>query len=279
MVSDALASIGSRVGTPDWLDPGRACDLNFDDAPPEAVAHAALAVLNERHLAIDAIAQPTDSRRKALLLADMDSTIVTTETLDELAGEVGLKERVAAITARSMNGEMDFREALRERVAMLAGLSESTFAGILERTVLTAGARTLVRTMAAYGAHTLLVSGGFRHFTAPIAARAGFDEELANTLEVRDGALTGQLVEPILDREGKLATLRRVAADRGLTPADALAVGDGANDLAMLGEAGLGVAFHAQPVVRKAVSARIDHADLTALLYLQGYRRRDFVLD
>jgi len=133
--------------------------------------------------------------------------------------------------------------------------------------------------MAANGAHTLLVSGGFRHFTVPIAARAGFHAELANSLEIRDGMLTGLLVEPILDREGKLATLRRVAAEHGLTPADALAVGDGANDLAMLGEAGLAVAFHAQPVVRKAVTARIDHANLTALLYLQGYRRENFVLD
>lgn len=279
LVRDALASIGARAGAPDWLDPGMACDLLFDDARPEAAAAAVRAALDERRLAIDVVAQPMAARRKALLLADMDSTIVTTETLDELAGEVGLKERVAAITARSMNGEMDFREALRERVAMLAGLAESTFAGILERTVLTAGARILARTMAANGAHTLLVSGGLRHFTVPIAARAGFHAELANSLEVRDGALTGLLVEPILDREGKLATLRRVAAERDLTPAEALAVGDGANDLAMLGEAGLGVAFHAQPVVRKAVPARIDHADLTALLYLQGYRREEFVLD
>jgi phosphoserine phosphatase len=279
LVRDALASIGGRAGAPDWLDPGLACDLPFGDVPPEAATHAIRTALDKRLLAIDVVAQPMVARRKVLLLADMDSTIVTTETLDELAGEAGLKERVAAITARSMNGEMDFREALCERVAMLAGLAESTFAGILERTVLTAGARTLVRTMAANGAHTLLVSGGFRHFTVPIAARAGFDAELANSLEIRDGMLTGLLVEPILDREGKLATLRRVAAEHGLTPADALAVGDGANDLAMLGEAGLAVAFHAQPVVRKAVTARIDHANLTALLYLQGYRRENFVLD
>ena len=207
----------------------------------------------------------------------MDSTIVTTETLDELAGEVGLKDRVAAITARSMNGEMDFRDALRERVTMLAGLGESAFALILERTALTPGARSLVRTMAANGAHTVLVSGGFRHFTTPIAARVGFHEDVANALDVRDGALSGRLVEPILDSDGKLTTLRRVAGERGLTPADALAVGDGANDLAMLRAAGLGIAFHARPIVRDAVAERIDHADLTALLFLQGYRRRDFV--
>jgi phosphoserine phosphatase len=275
----AVASAGGHTASPDWLDPRRACDLPFDGASPEAVAAAVQAALAERRLAIDAVAQPAEGRRKALLLADMDSTIVTTETLDELAGEVGLKDRVAAITARSMNGEMDFREALRERVAMLTGLSESAFAGILERTVLTAGARTLVRTMAANGAHTLLVSGGFRHFTGPIAARAGFHDHVANVLEIRDGALSGRLVEPILDRDGKLATLRRVAAEMGLATTDVLAVGDGANDLAMLGEAGLGVAFHAQPVVRATATVRIDHGDLTALLYLQGYRRREFVLD
>jgi phosphoserine phosphatase len=276
---EAVVATGARAGAPKWLDPGRACDLPFDSADPGAITDAVRAALAESGLPIDAVAQPAQGRRKALLLADMDSTIVTTETLDELAGEVGLGDRVAAITARSMNGEMDFREALRERVALLTGLPETTLSRTLARTTLTPGARILVRTMVANGAYTALVSGGFRHFTAPIAARAGFDEDVANVLEIRAGALSGCLEEPILDRDGKLATLKRLMSERDLTPADVLAVGDGANDLAMLEAAGLGIAFHARPVVSQAIRDRIDHGDLTALLFLQGYRRRDFVED
>jgi phosphoserine phosphatase len=211
-------------------------------------------------------------RRKGLLVADMDSTIVVGETLDELADFAGLKDQIAAITRASMNGEIDFAEALRARVAMLKGLNLDALHRTWARVHLTPGAQELVRTMARHNATTALVSGGFTWFTGRVAERLGFDVHRANTLLDDGAALTGEVGEPIVDRDAKLATLRELAAQRNLRMAATLAVGDGANDLAMLREAGLGVAFHAKPIVAAEARARVDHADLRALLFAQGYR-------
>ena len=271
----ALDAIGAASAPPDWLAPGVACDIAFagaSPAPAQAAVEAALAMRP-----IDLHAQPAAGRRKRLLVADMDSTIVTSETLDELADFAGIKERIAAITRQSMNGEVDFATALRQRVAMIQGLPVAALDETLARTELTAGAVALVRTMRAAGAYAALVSGGFRHFTRPIAALCGFDEEAANDLVVADGRLTGAVAEPILTRDTKLETLRRLAAAHGIGLGETLAVGDGANDLPMLLAAGRGVAFRAKPLVAAAASCRVDHGDLTALLYLQGYRQAELV--
>ena len=269
-----LRELGARAGPPDWLAPAEACDLPFGGAHPVAARAAVRDALDTAP--VDIAVQATAGRRKSVLVADMDSTIVTTETLDELAAHLGLKDRVAAITARSMNGELDFEESLRERVAMLGGLPATALEEVASRTVLTGGARNLVTTMRAHGAHTVLVSGGFRYFTSRIGAAAGFDLDVANDLEIVDGRLTGHLTGPVVDRDAKLATLARAVGKRGVTMDKSLAVGDGANDLAMLRAAGLGVGFRARPVVAAAADARIDHGDLSALLYLQGYRREQF---
>jgi phosphoserine phosphatase len=207
----------------------------------------------------------------------MDSTIVTGETLDELADFAGLKDKIAAITRASMNGELDFAEALRARVAMLKGLNLDALEKTWTRVQLTPGAQELVRTMRAHNARTALVSGGFTWFTGRVAALVGFDMHRANTLLDDGAALTGGVGEPIVDRDTKLATLRELAAERGLRMAATLAVGDGANDLAMLREAGLGIAFHAKPIVAAEARARVDHADLRALLFAQGYSADQFV--
>jgi phosphoserine phosphatase len=226
---------------------------------------------------VDAIATPTEGRRKALLVADMDSTIVTGETLDELADFAGLKDRIAAITARAMNGELDFKAALRERVAMLQGLPLDALERTWQRVRLTPGARELVATMRAHGAYAALVSGGFSFFTSRVAALCGFDLHRSNTLLDDGAALLGRVGEPILDRDTKLATLTGLAAERGLELSATLAVGDGANDLDMLSAAGLGVAYRAKPIVAATARARVDHADLRALLFAQGYRAQEIV--
>ncbi len=254
------------------LAPGEAVDLALDGVPDLSLVRAAL-----DGAAVDAIAQPADGRRKRLLIADMDSTIITGETLDELADFAGLKERIAAITARAMNGELDFKAALRERVAMLKGLPVVALEQTWQRVRLTQGAKELVATMRAHGALAALVSGGFTFFTARVAALVGFDLHRSNELLDNGAALTGAVAEPILDRDSKVATLRELAAREGLGPEATLAVGDGANDLDMLAAAGLGVAFHAKPIVAAAAQARVDHADLRALLFAQGYRVREFV--
>jgi phosphoserine phosphatase len=225
---------------------------------------------------IDAIATPAEARRKRILIADMDSTIITSETLDELAACAGLGEKIAAITARAMNGELDFKDALRERVAMLKGLSVTALERTWQDVRLTPGALELVATMKAHGAFTALISGGFTFFTSRVAARAGFDMHRSNTLLDDGSTLSGRVAEPILDRSAKLATLHEVAARHGLPLSAALATGDGANDLDMLRAAGLGVAFHAKPVVAAATQARVDHADLRALLFAQGYPASTF---
>jgi phosphoserine phosphatase len=227
---------------------------------------------------VDAIVQPAEGRRKRLLLADMDSTLIEQECVDELAARAGIGAHVAAITERAMRGELAFEPALRERVRLLARLPVTVIDEVLAKKItLTPGARVLVQTMRTAGAYTALVSGGFVQFTSAIAARLGLDEHRANQLVVRDGRLTGEVAEPIIGRDAKLATLRELTARHGLRQGETLAVGDGANDLAMLGAAGLGVAYRAKPAVAAAAHARVDHADLTALLYAQGFRKEEFV--
>ncbi len=264
----------SLNGEADWLAINIACDIHVGSLEAASAETTARAIVGDRP--VDVIAQAAHGRRKKLLLADMDSTMVTTETLDELADFAGIKDQVAAITAHSMNGEIDFPTALRERVAMLKGLPADYLEQTYRAIRLTDGAEALVRTMQAFGAKTMLISGGFTCFTERIGARAGFDASRGNVLEVAGGVLTGRVGEPILDRDSKRAALYEFAAEHGVNLADTMAVGDGANDLAMLMAAGLGVAYHAKPVVAAKATARIEHGDLTALLYMQGYRQADF---
>lgn len=260
-----------------WLDQGRAADL-FPPAPVEAsVALAAIRGVVDG-LPVDAAVQNRHNRHRKALIADMDSTMIDQECIDELAAEVGLKDKVAAITAKAMNGEIEFEPALRERVALLAGLPEEIADDIIERRItLASGGRTLIATMKANGGHCVLVSGGFTLFTRRIAAALGFDEHHANRLEICDGKLTGKVIEPILGKQAKVDTLEQIATKQGLSAEDFIAVGDGANDLGMLAVAGTGVALHAKPAVAEQAKVRIDHGDLTALLYLQGYRADEFV--
>jgi phosphoserine phosphatase len=227
---------------------------------------------------IDLAIQDADTRRKKFLIADMDSTMIGQECIDELAAEVGLKDMVSKITARAMNGEIEFEPALRERVALLKGLPVAVIDEVIEKRItLTPGGPELIATMKARGFHTALVSGGFTVFTARIAERLGFHENRANTLLEKDGFLTGEVAEPILGKQAKVDALADISERLGITPQDAIAVGDGANDLAMLELAGSGVALHAKPSVAAQAKIRIDFGDLTALLYLQGYRKTDFV--
>lgn len=261
----------------DWLGEAVACDLVLPGSILPEDAEARLRDLLAL-VPVDIVVQEAAGRRKKLLIADMDSTMIDQECIDELADEIGIKEHVAAITARSMNGEIAFEPALRERVALLKGLATSVIGEIIEKRItLASGGRELVATMRAAGAWTALVSGGFDAFTRPIAARLGFHENHANRLVEDDGRLAGLVVEPILGRAAKAQSLLSIAGRLGISPADAIAVGDGANDLDMLTLAGTGVALHAKPAVAAAARVRIDHGDLTALLFLQGYRHRDFV--
>jgi phosphoserine phosphatase len=276
-VGPALAGAGARVKEPRPLGPG-ALDMAVEAEDAAAVRTAAEGALAGRP--VDVCVQPWSGRRKRLLVADMDSTIINVECLDELADFAGLKAEISAITERAMRGELEFEAALRERVGMLKGLPVAVLEQAhAERVRLNPGARTLVRTMAAAGARCVLVSGGFSFFTARVATAAGFHAERANTLHAEDGALTGRVGEPILGREAKLAALQEEAADLRLPLAATLAVGDGANDLGMIEAAGLGVAYRAKPIVAARADARVDHADLTALLHFQGYDRAEFVSD
>ena len=267
-----VGAVGTRV-----LAEGQAIDLLLGQDVRPAEAEGAL-----RHLLrdepVDVVVQPADGRRKRLFLADMDSTMIQQECIDELADLVGLKTEVAAITERAMRGEIAFEPALRERVALLKGLPADVVDQLLkERITMTPGGGTLVATMRANGAYACLVSGGFTLFTGPVGRKLGFDEDRANVLMVEEARLLGTVQEPVLGREAKLATLVELRDRLGLQPAETIAVGDGANDLAMLGEAGLGVAFHAKPAVAAAAHARIEHGDLSALLYIQGYAAEEFV--
>ena len=274
-IGEAAASAISASGLY-WLCDGVACDIALPDGCDLVKAHAAIsAVIGD--LAIDVAIQDAEKRRKKLLIADMDSTMIEQECIDELAAEVGLKDKVAEITARAMNGELDFEFALRERVGLLKGLSLSVVDDVIKNRVsLMSGGKTLVATMKKNGAYCALVSGGFTVFTGPISQAIGFDEHRSNILLDADGILTGEVANPILGKQAKVDALNEISDRIGITPEDAIAVGDGANDLGMLQLAGSGVALHAKPTVAAQAKIKMDHSDLTALLYLQGYRKTDF---
>ncbi|MDP2086871.1 MAG: phosphoserine phosphatase SerB [Gemmobacter sp.] len=261
-------------GRADWLNPGIAAEFTV----PEVPSNRWEVWQGLQGIGVDMAVQPEAGRRKRMLLADMDSTMIGQECIDELADLAGVGAHVAAITARAMNGELDFEAALIERVGLLAGLPETVIAQVLaERISYTSGGRDLIATMKAHGGHAALVSGGFTAFTAAVAAHLGFDEHRANTLLAEGGRLTGQVARPILGRQAKVDALEEIAARLGIAAADVIAVGDGANDLGMLHRAGAGVALHAKPAVAAQCDLRVNHGDLTALLYLQGYAVGDFV--
>lgn len=270
----ALNDLGASTGEPVWLAPDIACDIPFARLLPDRAEGAVGRTLEG--WPIDIVAQRAEGRKKKLLIADMDSTIVTGETLDELAEFAGVKEQVAHITERAMRGELDFSAALDARVALLAGLPAVSLAQAYERTKLTSGARALVTTMRAGGAYAALLSGGFDFFTTRVRDAVGFDLERSNRLEIVDGKLTGRVVPPVFTRDGKLETLLRLATERRLGIDETMAVGDGANDIPMLLAAGAGVAFHAKPAVAATARIKVQHGDLTALLYVQGYRAEEF---
>lgn len=256
-----------------WLDPGIAAEFAVEAMP----INRWQVWESLQTLRVDLVLQAAKGRKKRLLIADMDSTMIQQECIDELANEAGVGAHVAGITARAMNGELDFEDALRERVGLLRGLSESVITTVIrDRITLMPGGRQLVATMRANGAYAALVSGGFTAFTAQIATTLGFDENRANLLLVQNGKLTGKVADPILGRAAKVQALEEISARLGITPQDAIAVGDGANDLGMLGLAGAGVALHAKPVVAAECDIRINYGDLTALLFLQGYGRGEF---
>ncbi|MBO9587560.1 phosphoserine phosphatase SerB [Devosia sp.] len=273
-VSLAAAVVQQTGGELNWLNHEVACDI-LEPKAPNALDIARELIGSRR---VDANVVPTEGRRKQLLVADMDSTMIEQECIDELAAALGLKAQVAEITERAMRGELDFGQALDTRVALLKGLERATIEEIRREAItLTPGGRALVHTMKAYGAFTSLVSGGFTFFADYFAKRIGFDEAIANVLEFDGDRLTGTVQKPIVDKNTKRERLEALATDRGLDLSQTMAVGDGANDLDMIGIAGFGVALHAKPAVAAAAGYRIDHGDLTALLYLQGYAEDDFV--
>ncbi|PTS82969.1 phosphoserine phosphatase SerB [Sphingomonas sp. HMWF008] len=271
---DRLEVAGCAPSVHGWIDEGKAADIFFGAGPD-----AARAALEGTFAGVDVVVQPVNGRAKALLIADMDSTMITVECIDELADYAGIKPQIAAITEAAMRGELDFEGALDARVALLAGLDEAVIERCLaERVKIMPGAEVLIRTMRARGGNAILVSGGFTRFAEPVAAQIGFHRAIANRLEIADGMLTGTVAKPIVGSDTKLQTLLAASAELGLLTEQTLAVGDGANDLAMIKAAGLGVAYHAKPIVAAAAAARIDHGDLSALLYAQGIPRAEWVL-
>ena len=272
-LAERLAAAHAVLLDRQWLEPGTACDLHFDGDPG-----AVRAALEGAIDGVDLIVQKTAERRRRLIIADMDSTMITVECIDELADYAGIKPQIADVTERAMRGELDFEEALRSRVSLLKGLPESVIEQCLaERVVIMPGAEALVRTIRAHGGHAILVSGGFTRFADPVGARIGFDRVVANRLGVSGGYLDGTVEEPIVGAATKRETLLSALADRGWSQADALAVGDGANDIPMIEAAGLGVAYHAKPRTRAAASAGITNGDLTTILYAMGYPRSQWV--
>ena len=272
---DALAAAGIAVSARRWIEDCKACDLFFREGP-----ETARAVLETETGEVDVVVQPEASRRRKLLVADMDSTMIGVECIDELADYAGLKSEVAAVTERAMRGELAFEEALRARVALLAGMDEKVIDRCrAERVRLTSGARALVRTVRREGGFTVLVSGGFTRFAEPVAEEIGFDRVVSNRLLTEAGRLTGAVEMPIVGAAAKRQALLDSAAELGLGPEESLAIGDGANDIPMIEAAGLGVAYHAKPAVVAAAGAVIAHNDLTALLYAQGYPRTQWEAD
>ena len=271
---DALGGVGAVPAAPAWIDEGAAADLPFGRVD-RASARAALEGLLP---GIDVVVQPSAGRAKKLLVADMDSTMITIECIDELADYAGIKPQIAEVTERAMRGELDFESALDARVALLKGLEEAAIDRChAERVQLMPGARSLIRTMKAHGARTILVSGGFTVFADRVAEAIGFDHAISNRLGLAKGMLDGTVARPIVGSATKRETLLAEREALGLTHEQTLAVGDGANDIPMIEEAGLGVAYHAKPKTAAAADARIEHGDLTALLYAQGYKRTDWV--
>lgn len=274
----ALASAGASIGEPDWLAPGLACDLGFDGIAPAAARDITRALLRDRP--IDCYAQPTQGRKKRLLVCDMDATIVTGETLDDLSVFAKDKAAIDALTQQSVRGEIGFTDSLIKRAELLKGLSEAEFAAAYAKVRLSPGATTLIRTLRADGVYTALVSGGFRYFTSRVRDQIGFFADIANDFEMVDGRTTGKLVPPIVDPEGehgKLGRLKHLARKLGLDLDATAAIGDGANDIPMLAAAGLGCAYRGKEKVRAAIPCRLDHADLTGLLYFMGYRGSEMV--
>jgi len=281
LLGGAIEEVRGALGTdkpPFWLASGAACDIPFRPASEARLSDARRLVARlTGTLPMDAAIQPVEGRRKRLLVADMDSTIIEQECLDEIAKRAGIGERIAAITERAMRGDLDFEAALRQRIGLLKGFPLGRLQQVLEDNItLTPGATTLTATMRTNGARCVLVSGGFTFFTGAVALMAGFDAHYGNSFLVDDDAIIG-VAEPILGKDAKLAALTSEAAKFGIGPSEAIAVGDGANDLDMLKAAGLGVAFHAKPVVAREAAACINHGDLRSLLFLQGYRQVDFV--
>ena len=271
----ALNAAGANAGEISWLAEARAADILFSDIDCEAAEAAADSVVDGKP--VDRLSLATNGRRRKLLIADMDSTILINETLDEIAASAGIGEQIAEITARSMRGELNFEDSLRERVALLEGRDSSIIDAVLAGISLTPGASSFIATMRQAGCYTALVSGGFTMFTDKVKGWLGFDLALANDFEINDGILTGKLDGPIVGRETKLEVLETLCREHGVDAVDCLAIGDGANDLAMIKAAGLGIAYHGKPILREHARARIDHTDLRTALYFQGFRDDEIV--
>ncbi|WP_374652548.1 phosphoserine phosphatase SerB [Dongia sp.] len=277
-IAGALSRAGAAVATPDWLDPGFACDLAFHGLDAGQAQNVAKAMLGGA--AVDCYAQAAEGRKKRLLLCDMDSTIVTAETLDDLSVFANDKAEIDALTLKSIKGEMNFTQSLVARVALLKGLTEAEFAAAYMKIEVSPGAEALIRTLRRDGCYTALVSGGFRYFTSRIATRVGFDIDISNEFEMADGKTTGKLVPPIVDPDGeygKLGRLRHLARECGIELSAAAAIGDGSNDIPMLNAAGMGCGYRGKPKVKAATGCQLNYADLTGLLFYMGYRRDQFV--